>query len=68
MRPRPPAVLVLATLLAGCTVEAAGDPPVSSTPAGAPLRVEVVADGLDHAWDVAQAPDAPCWSTSGPAG
>src|SRR5437660_365573 len=42
MRPRPPAVLVLATLLAGCAVEAAGDPPVSSTPAGAPLRVEVV--------------------------
>jgi aldose sugar dehydrogenase len=57
MRLRLPAVLVLAGLLAGCTVEAAGDPPASSTPAGGALQVEVVTDGLDHPWDVAQAPD-----------
>jgi glucose/arabinose dehydrogenase len=33
-------------------------PQVSDPPAGAPeLTVEVLADGLDHPWDVAQAPD-----------
>jgi glucose/arabinose dehydrogenase len=46
-----------AVLLAGCTSSASG-PDQSARPSGAPdLEVAVVADGLDHAWDVAQAPD-----------
>ena len=56
--------LFAALLVAGCTAtgpEPDGGPrPAlpSATPAGAPaLDVEVVADGLDHVWDVAQAPD-----------
>jgi glucose/arabinose dehydrogenase len=49
-----PALTVVAVLLAGCT-SASEDRPV---PSGAPvLDVEVVVDGLDHPWDVAQAPD-----------
>src|SRR4051794_29762274 len=54
-------------LLAACTGPAAepsgasGGPAGSSSsapPTGAPaLQVEVVLDGLDHPWDVAQAPD-----------
>src|SRR3954454_16222987 len=52
-------------LLAGCTAGAASGegtpsdlPGPTSPPAGAPaLDVAVVADGLDHPWDVAQAPD-----------
>src|SRR3954449_1495105 len=45
-----------AFLLAGCTSGSAAGP--TSPPAGAPaLDVAVVADGLDHPWDVAQAPD-----------
>jgi aldose sugar dehydrogenase len=55
-----------AVLLAGCTqAESADGPPaassqpsLSTSPSGAPaLDVEVVADGFDHPWDVAQAPD-----------
>jgi glucose/arabinose dehydrogenase len=51
--------VVAVALVAGCT---GGDPPrAASTTArssGPPsLRVSVVADGLDHPWDVAQAPD-----------
>jgi len=56
-------VLVAAVLLvAGCT-SASGEgaprvPGPTSPPAGAPaLDVAVVAEGLDHPWDVAQAPD-----------
>jgi glucose/arabinose dehydrogenase len=45
---------VLAALLPGCTTEAAGDPPA---PSASGLTVAVVVDGLDHPWDVAQAPD-----------
>jgi glucose/arabinose dehydrogenase len=43
-------------LLAGCT---AGSDPASrpTGSSGVRLRVDVVADGLDHPWDVAQAPD-----------
>jgi glucose/arabinose dehydrogenase len=51
-------------LVAGCTAgSASGEgapstPPVTAPPTGAPaLDVAVVADGLDHPWDVAQAPD-----------
>lgn len=55
-------------LLAGCSMApgaqgegAAADVPdaaATSPPAGAPtLQVEVLADGLDHPWDVARAPD-----------
>jgi aldose sugar dehydrogenase len=57
-------------LLAGCTAAPADPPqapdpssasasaPGSASPAAAPaLDVAVVADGLDHAWDVVQAPD-----------
>ena len=53
-------------LLAGCTA-APADPPQASEPSSAPgsvepatapsLDVAVVVDGLDHAWDVVQAPD-----------
>lgn len=60
-------LLVSALLLCGCTGAAVGDPPSSasspsaagsSAPAAAPaLDVTVVADGLDHAWDVVQAPE-----------
>src|SRR5215213_6186064 len=48
-----------AALLAACT--SSPSPPAersSAPPSGAPaLEVAVVVDGLDHAWDVAQAPD-----------
>src|SRR3712207_5436225 len=50
-------------VLAGCTSAASGEgapdvPAPTAAPSGAPaLAVAVVADGLDHAWDVAQAPD-----------
>jgi glucose/arabinose dehydrogenase len=59
--------LILAVvLMAGCTAESSGAPPGpppsaaagSSVAAAAPaLDVTVVVDGLDHVWDVAQAPD-----------
>ena len=57
---------MVAALLAGCTqadsddgLPAAGSQPsLSASPSGAPaLDVEVVVDGLDHPWDVAQASD-----------
>ncbi len=57
---------VLLLVLAGCTDTAVSDPPAppgtppagSSSAAVAPaLDVAVVADGFDHPWDVAQAPD-----------
>jgi glucose/arabinose dehydrogenase len=60
------ALVVIALLLTGCTDAAVTDPPASpgappsgsASPAGAPaLHVAVVADGLDHPWDVVQAPD-----------
>src|SRR4051812_38291018 len=47
-------------LLAGCAAGAApdGDGAPTAAPTGAPaLTVDVVADGLDHPWDVALAPD-----------
>jgi glucose/arabinose dehydrogenase len=60
----PCAVLTLALALAACTAGTAASPgapstpPVTAPPTGAPaLAVAVVADGLDHPWDVAQAPD-----------
>jgi glucose/arabinose dehydrogenase len=68
-RSRPLAGLLAAALLtAGCSVApgeqgetAAAEVPdaaATSPAAGAPdLRVEVLADGLDHPWDVARAPD-----------
>ena len=63
-----PALLTAALLTAACTQAGSSAPagtsaPASSTPgpaapAAAPsLEVTVVAEGLDHAWDVAQAPD-----------
>ena len=49
-----PGLIVAALLMAGCT--ASSEEPAA--PSGAPaLEVAVVADGLDHVWDVAQAPD-----------
>ena len=46
---------VAAALLVGCTSSSTDG---ASAPSGAPaLRVSVVADGLDHPWDVAQASD-----------
>ena len=53
------AALATALVLAGCS---GGDPPPAGSTAvqsTAPpsLQVSVVADGLDHPWDVAQAPD-----------
>src|SRR3954469_7545461 len=42
-------------VLTGCTSASGGQ---DSAPSGAPaLDVAVVTDGLDHPWDVAQAPD-----------
>ena len=49
-----------AALLVGCTSSSPSSPQAetSSTPSGAPaLEIAVVADGLDHPWDVAQASD-----------
>ncbi|GAA3155579.1 PQQ-dependent sugar dehydrogenase [Blastococcus jejuensis] len=47
-----------AVLCAGCTTAPAGPSPGATPPAGVPaLRVDVVVDGLDHAWDVVQASD-----------
>lgn len=61
---RRPALLAV-LLLAACTAEqppagepASAAPPPSASPAEAPaLEVSVVTDGLDHPWDVVQAPD-----------
>jgi glucose/arabinose dehydrogenase len=59
-------VILAVVLMAGCTAESSGAPPGpppsaaagSSVAAAAPaLDVTVVVDGLDHVWDVAQAPD-----------
>jgi glucose/arabinose dehydrogenase len=56
-----PCMAAVLLLLTGCTDTAAGGPSAagtSSPPSGAPaLDVQVVADGLDHPWDVARAPD-----------
>ncbi|SFD87764.1 PQQ-dependent sugar dehydrogenase [Blastococcus tunisiensis] len=61
MRASRPVLLATTVLLAACSAEpTASGPtaPTSSAPSGAPsLEVEVVADGLDHPWDVVQAPD-----------
>jgi glucose/arabinose dehydrogenase len=49
-------LLAVLALLGGCTSSATG--PGSARPTGAPrLDVSVVAGGLDHPWDVAQAAD-----------
>jgi glucose/arabinose dehydrogenase len=58
----PVAGLAAVLVLSGCGGNAVAEPPTgpsaTAPPAGAPeLRVDVVADGLDHPWDVAQAPD-----------
>ncbi|MCZ2859372.1 PQQ-dependent sugar dehydrogenase [Blastococcus sp. VKM Ac-2987] len=60
-----PGLLAAALLTAACSATESEpglrppEPPASTgTPTGAPeLGVEVVADGLDHPWDVVQAPD-----------
>ena len=53
--------LPLAACAGGSSEEDAGSvsaPPTTSAPVGAPsLAIEVVADGFDHPWDVAQAED-----------
>src|SRR4051812_4073962 len=50
--------LMAAALLSGCTSAPAATAPTSPEPSGPPaLDVSVVLDGLDHPWDVAQAPD-----------
>ena len=49
--------VLAAVLLAACT-SGPGGSPSTAEPSGVPaLRVDVVAGGLDHPWDVAQAPD-----------
>ncbi|MGY1821409.1 PQQ-dependent sugar dehydrogenase [Geodermatophilus sp. SYSU D00079] len=73
MRARLTCLVVAAALLGACSSEADGAPPAATRtpppgttappPTTAPstvapaLDVTVVADGLDHPWDVAQAPD-----------
>jgi glucose/arabinose dehydrogenase len=54
--------LTAVLVLSGCGGSAVADSPTgpsaTAPPSAAPsLQVEVVADGLDHPWDVAQAPD-----------
>ena len=50
--------LVAAVLCAGCTAGRSGSaPPVTPPPDAPALQVDVVVDGLDHAWDVVQASD-----------
>src|SRR4051812_5394551 len=50
--------LMAAALLSACTSAPAATAPTSHEPSGPPaLDVSVVVDGLDHPWDVAQAPD-----------
>ncbi|MGY1857778.1 PQQ-dependent sugar dehydrogenase [Modestobacter sp. SYSU DS0290] len=53
-----PGLLVI-VFIAGCGADPAAESAApTSAPAAAPaLEVEVVADGLDHPWDVDQAPD-----------
>jgi glucose/arabinose dehydrogenase len=65
-----PGLIAAALLLAGCTAAESGgglqaappEPPLSASPPTSPpeapaLDVSVVVDGLDHVWDVVQAPD-----------
>jgi aldose sugar dehydrogenase len=61
-----PGLIAVTVLVAGCTSSASSSSPGTSsspaertsTPSGAPaLEITVVADGLDHPWDVAQASD-----------
>ncbi|WP_347058058.1 PQQ-dependent sugar dehydrogenase [Blastococcus sp. HT6-30] len=60
-----PVLLAAALLTAGCSgaesdagLRPAGPSVPTGTPTGAPeLDVEVLAEGLDHPWDVVQAPD-----------
>src|SRR3954454_4899205 len=47
------AVLLLAACSSAQCATPAGDPP----PGAPALTVQVLADGLDHPWDAAQAPD-----------
>ncbi|WP_434093977.1 PQQ-dependent sugar dehydrogenase [Saccharopolyspora hirsuta] len=52
--------LVLVLVLAGCGANGASRPTPASTPPPAPdaeLRVEVIADGLEHPWDIGFLPD-----------
>ncbi len=56
--PRPLSLLLCAALLTACSADDTADAPAADPPEGAPaLEVSVVLDGLDHPWDVAQAPD-----------
>ncbi|NEM07378.1 PQQ-dependent sugar dehydrogenase [Geodermatophilus normandii] len=72
VRTTPAVVLAAVLLLSGCSGDGTGDLPGGqedeaatdvpdggvAAPGGLPaLRVETVLDGLDHPWDVAQAPD-----------
>ena len=57
-----PGLIAVALLIAGCTTSSGGTPSGATasgaTMSGVPgLDVTVVADGFDHPWDVAQAPD-----------
>ncbi|HEY4603617.1 MAG TPA: PQQ-dependent sugar dehydrogenase [Blastococcus sp.] len=59
---RVPGLFAAVLLVAGCTATGPDGGPgaaaLSAAPTGAPrLEVQVVADGLDHPWDVAEAPD-----------
>jgi aldose sugar dehydrogenase len=59
---RVPGLFAAVLLVAGCTATGPDGGPgaaaLSAAPTDAPvLEVQVVADGLDHPWDVAEAPD-----------
>ncbi len=55
-------------LLSACSATAEEGAGTGMSGRGPALDVAVVAEGLDHPWDVAQARTGPCCSTSAPAG
>jgi glucose/arabinose dehydrogenase len=75
---RPLALLVLLGLVAGCSISSQGTPVGAGVPTGSPtgspsapatpeIRVDVVAAGLEHAWDIGFLPSGAALITERPA-